>query len=159
MAVLPRAFTPSAQLLTCLVIQTSRISVDPMCPPSVRAHASCWTVVPLVAALASASVTWAGRMYCDFAGSGNTPRDGPIFPSRFIRGRAALPLAVAEKLSAYQTCIGDGNSRFSCSAKTATLMLYRGIAIGSPCITPSLLRIILGVRSPGILITSWEKCL
>ena len=111
-------------------------------------------MVPLVAALAASLVTWDGRMYYDFAGSGNTPCDGPISPSRFIRGRAALPLAVAEKSLVYQTCIGDGNSRFSCSAKTATLMPYRGIAIGSPCVTPSLLRIILGVWSPGTLLTS-----
>ena len=121
--ILPRAVTPWAQSFTCVVIQASRICGDPMCLPSVWSPVSCFRMVPVVASLAASPVTCAGRTYCDFASSGKTPREGPIYFSHFIMGLAALPLSVAEKLYAYQTCIGDENLRLSCSDRTDTLTL------------------------------------
>ena len=112
-----------AQLVTCVFIQASQVCWYLVCLPRFQDPALCVRVVPVVANLAAFSVTSSGRTYYDFVGSGKTPREGPIYPSHFIRGLAYLPLDVAEKSFVYHTCMGDGKSCFSCSDKAATLTL------------------------------------
>ena len=50
-----------------------------MCPPSDWASASCFRMVPVMASLSPSSVTYAGRTYCDFSGSGKPPPPCALF--------------------------------------------------------------------------------